>query len=444
MDHLKNLKYFKQMEELKQITDEDEYKKKEENIIDNLLKTNDIDENSIQGIKILDKSNFSSLTKNNNLFTFMNKEFLKIINESSKKEIEPLNVYFFINNWEHLVYFWDYKKIYKIDYKNKNENEFYLKEYEFNKESKYIIKILKQIYKNEINIQSNIETNLRNTSNNEGFYLINKKFMDNFKELFNYDAIIKHINYDDNTLCSFLKNNHLNLSVDNKIIKPEFYTYNNFNIPINFELLDTESFKSLLEFIIKDKDIISNMNNIYNVSFGDNKIFVQDISNNKINFIYSSTKNNNSNYELLHIVTTEQNNNLSNLFQYSEVNQTFEEFITTYGINLAETNPQIILDENLKKLGDFYNIKPGKRIRLREVNHCLGLENIGATCYMNATIQCLCHILKLKNYFKNRQLVYQDINGKLCPLTSEFYKIVNHLWKDSYKGRKYYIPIDFK
>ena len=87
---------------------------------------------------------------------------------------------------------------------------------------------------------------------------------------------------------------------------------------------------------------------------------------------------------------------------------------------------------------------PGNKIILREVNHCLGLENIGSTPYMNATIQCLCHILKLKNYFINRQLVYQDINGKLCPLTLEFYKIVNHLWKDSYKGRKYYTPTDFK
>ena len=30
----------------------------------------------------------------------------------------------------------------------------------------------------------------------------------------------------------------------------------------------------------------------------------------------------------------------------------------------------------------------------------IGFENIGATCYMNATLQCICNIEKFVDYFK--------------------------------------------
>ena len=140
----------------------------------------------------------------------------------------------------------------------------------------------------------------------------------------------------------------------------------------------------------------------------------------------------------------DSNQNLLNFLKNCDYNHTFEEFITTYGINLTETEPQVILDEDFNKLGDFYNIKARNRIRLREPKHCLGLENIGATCYMNATIQCLCHVLNVKNYFKNRQSVYTDTISNNCPLTLDFYKVVNNLWKESYRGKKYYTPTDFK
>ena len=109
-----------------------------------------------------------------------------------------------------------------------------------------------------------------------------------------------------------------------------------------------------------------------------------------------------------------------------------------------DINPQFLLDENLNKFGDFYNMKQNYDIIKKEPNHCLGLQNIGATCYMNATIQCLCHVRKLKDYFLNRQKVYEDTNNKNCPLTIEFYKVINNLWKNSYEGKSYYTPRDFK
>jgi ubiquitin C-terminal hydrolase len=271
--------------------------------------------------------------------------------------------------------------------------------------------------------------------------------MTNFKQSYNYDTIIKYNNYDAKTLCSLMKNNRQKISIDTKNIVPENFNYSlvDFNIPIKFEILSSDIFQKLLSLFAKDNSFISGQNIFYNVSFGDNKLFIQDMSNDSTNLIYSyKNDNNNSDYELLYIIIMSNNRNLLNLLNYCEYNQTFEEFITTYGINLTETNPQVILDENFKNLGEFYNVKPHSRIRLKEPKHCLGLENIGATCYMNATLQCLCHVLNVKNYFKDRQLVYKDTINHNCPLTLDFYKVVNNLWKESYRGKKYYTPTDFK
>ena len=449
MDYLTNSLYFKQIEKITKITDKEEYKEEEEKIINNLLKTNDIDEDedTFRRIKLLNKKDFGRIIKQNYPFTFMDPEFLNNVNDSLENELNPLESYFFINKGEHFVYFFDYEKLFKLEYKNKSINEFYLKEYEFNKESKIILEFVKKIYQNENDIKANILTKLRNMTNSENYHLINRKFMENFKLIYNYDKIIQIINYDNSAL-SYLNKNKDKYTINSNNIQPQNYYHinTNLNIPINFDLLDTETFGYLLNYIIKKNEIIENINNIYNVSFGDNKLFIQDISNKELNLIYSHSNdnNNNINYELLYIIIMDNNQNLLNLLKYCDYNLSFEEFITIYGINLTETEPQVILDEDINKLGDFYNIKAHNRIRLREPKHCLGLENIGATCYMNATIQCLCHVLNVKNYFKKRQSVYKDTINKNCPLTRDFYKVVNNLWKESYRGKKYYTPTDFK
>ena len=405
-------------------------------------------ESVFQKYTLINEKNFSTLTNETFSYTFLNLEFIRNINNSIESKCKPLEGYFFINNNEHFILFAQSKKLFKLEYKNKQEKDFYLKEYEFNKESKIIIDILKNIYNNEISNKAKISTRLNSISNQDIYYLINKNFMTKFKQLYNYDEIIKYNNYNSKTLSSLMKNNMQQISIDTKNIVPENFNYSfvDINIPINFEILSSDIFQTFLSLFVKDNNIISGQNIIYNASFGDNKLFIQDMSNDSTNLIYSYKNDNynNSNYELLYIIIMSNNRNLLNLLNYCDYNQTFEEFITTYGINLTETNPQVIIDENFNNLGEFYNIKPHSRIRLKEPKHCLGLENLGATCYMNATLQCLCHVLNIKNYFKDRQLVYKDTISNNCPLTLDFYKVVNNLWKESYRGKKYYTPTDFK
>ena len=73
----------------------------------------------------------------------------------------------------------------------------------------------------------------------------------------------------------------------------------------------------------------------------------------------------------------------------------------------------------------------------------IGLTNIGATCYMNATLQCMNHIEKFVNYFK-----YEYIDNKKDNLSSSFKILFDNLWPNdnnvqSFKD-KYYAPEEFK
>ena len=67
-----------------------------------------------------------------------------------------------------------------------------------------------------------------------------------------------------------------------------------------------------------------------------------------------------------------------------------------------------------------------------------GLQNIGATCYMNATLQCFSNvprfregILELKNNKSNKKLLSLSLN-----------EVFKNLWRN--KNIKYYAPYDFK
>jgi len=70
----------------------------------------------------------------------------------------------------------------------------------------------------------------------------------------------------------------------------------------------------------------------------------------------------------------------------------------------------------------------------------IGLDNIGATCYMNATLQCLCNIEKFVDYFKYNphliEVVRNDI-GK-TQLCSSFKLLIEKLWPDKIDDNRVY------
>ena len=98
--------------------------------------------------------------------------------------------------------------------------------------------------------------------------------------------------------------------------------------------------------------------------------------------------------------------------------------------------------ENSDKI-DMYKEFQIKKIRIqkKEIKAVLrGLANIGATCYMNATLQCLSNTEKLTNYFfKEFYYIKEDCTKKI---SNEYYLLLKHLWNK--KGKNYYEPNDFK
>ena len=68
----------------------------------------------------------------------------------------------------------------------------------------------------------------------------------------------------------------------------------------------------------------------------------------------------------------------------------------------------------------------------------IGLQNVGVTCYMNATLQCLCNIEKFIDYFKYNdrlnEIVKNDNQNKT--LSKSFKNLIEKFW--------YYWPYEFK
>ena len=119
--------------------------------------------------------------------------------------------------------------------------------------------------------------------------------------------------------------------------------------------------------------------------------------------------------------------------------------------NKITSTPNITTNQQLPP-NDEYNLNSIKNVtsitQYFPGPPLIGLENIGATCYMNATLQCFCNIGKFVDYFKYNNylinLVKNDFNKSL--LTSSFKLLIEKLWPDNFNTniKKYYAPYEYK
>ena len=274
--------------------------------------------------------------------------------------------------------------------------------------------------------------------------------------------------------------------------EPDYEVFNNyldnFTIFNNFFLIDEKIYGQL--FDVKDENL-QNMKskiNCCNCIFFDNFMFVQlnkyITGSKKIIFEVGNIDPDSNKYNLQYLIIYNNENDYKTHFQYLK-NKGFNDFIQKFKFDEQTMSSFEIekdhigyickYDKNITKninISKSKNLKESVKSSLNTIENedfqiklkfneapKIGLQNVGATCYMNATIQCLCQIEKLVNYFKYNPKVISTIkeykNIKKDSLTSSFKYLIENLWPTNNKynekkynlensNNKYFVPKNFK
>ena len=111
-----------------------------------------------------------------------------------------------------------------------------------------------------------------------------------------------------------------------------------------------------------------------------------------------------------------------------------------FGINNIEEEQKEKKSLKDEKTNDDIEYKNTHFIESLKEDPKIGLNNIGATCYMNATIQCLSRTTELSNYFLNPEnKIPQDKK-----LSFSYLNLISNLWQKQNNNTVSYSPYDFK
>ena len=265
----------------------------------------------------------------------------------------------------------------------------------------------------------------------------------------------QQIKYDGNSYIFKLK-----LKEENKINNKQLNN-NKKNNDINIHNTKQIKYKindnNIFDINHKEKNKNINDKNLQNNKFKNTKEIGKNIDNPKRN------ENNILETKKENIKTDIINNNIGNTFYNQKKNDDIN-LINKNNINNNPSHAKIDKNEEIKvkhkknhnrnKSAPDFNVEIQKDdLRFPDLipqdylqfsaKHANGLENVGATCYMNATLQCLVHIQKLTNYFLNPEKQQKILsNKKKYKLTNAYFEVLKNLWKNN--SIKFYSPVDFK
>ena len=129
-------------------------------------------------------------------------------------------------------------------------------------------------------------------------------------------------------------------------------------------------------------------------------------------------------------------NDFKKYYQFTNNIGGFDTFLNA--VEFKNSNMEKLKDLEGNICGNIYNLVCPP-VPPAQTNLPIGLKNVGATCYMNATLQCLSNTKKLTEYFL---YTFKNIDPNKI-MSNEYYKVLLNLWKRE-NNNKAYSPYSFK
>ena len=358
------------------------------------------------------KEIFNSYLKNNELFTHA------LLNNDIRGNYSPCKI---IN----LKWVFKLKQIFNFSEKDKTV---------FVKED-IILKDLDIFYDFKELLPGNVE-NGEFFICNEIFYLtITQFFSDNAKKELDSNCLECEIFLKDKKGIIIIKDDIFLFDLPNddvnqkknfrKIISPRKNELIQKILNIDYDL-DAFNWKELEYYTKTNNNKVNIENN--NIIYKDNKSNISQNQINNKNLIKNGDGSNNNN----NIINININNNI--IIKEKEIKN----------LLLSLFNKQKELDEKKKKLDEMEkDLISIKSITLNKISPTLGLQNIGSTCYMNSTLQCMAHFLEVSEDILTWYKYKNDKKKKTRELSFEYAKMLDNLFFPKYQ-QKYYEPYKFK